>query len=212
MKKYYAEFLATFILVFCGTGAGIVNQETHGMITHLGVAMAWGLVVTAMVYALGHVSGAHMNPVVSVVFTLNKQLAPQQLLPYIISQAAGAIAASAVLKILFPGNVFLGTTFPAGSAQQSLILEVILTFILLLVVLFLSNGTDVQKMFAGLAVGAVVALEALFAGPVCGASMNPVRSLAPAIVSGHTEYIWIYLVAPTIGGLLALLTYTSFKK
>ncbi|KAI9429212.1 aquaporin-like protein [Russula earlei] len=165
-----------------------------------------------MVYALGHVSGAHMNPVVSIVFTLNQQLAPKQLLPYIISQVAGAIAASAVLRALFPANALLGTTLPAGSAMQSFILETILTFILLLVVLLLSNGTDAQKMFGGMAVGAVVALEALFAGPVCGASMNPTRSLAPALISGHTEYLWIYLIAPSVGGLLALLVYKVLKN
>jgi aquaporin Z len=212
MKKYIAELVATFALVFCGTGAMIIDQEMHGVISHLGVAITWGLIVTAMIYAFGHVSGANMNPAVSIVLTLNKQLKFKDLLPYIGFQIIGAVAASIVLKCLLPSNVLLGATIPAGPEMQSFILELMLTFLLVLVVLLVSNGSDAQQKFAGIAVGAVVGLEALFAGPVCGASMNPTRSLAPAIVSGHIEHLWLYIIAPTTGALLAFVVYQFFKN
>jgi aquaporin Z len=204
MKKMAAEFVGTFALVFCGTGAIVIDQETHGGVTHVGIAMTFGLIVMCMIYALGNISGAHLNPAVSIAFALAKKFPLQQLLPYIVSQLAGAVAASLVLKLLFPTNGLLGSTLPAGSAMQSFILELLLTFFLMLVIINVATGSKEQGMFAGLAIGSVVLLEAMFAGAICGASMNPARSFAPAVVSGHLENLWVYLVAPPIGAVAAV--------
>jgi aquaporin Z len=188
-RKYFAEILGTFAMVFCGTGAIIINQQTNGAITHVGVAITFGLIVMAMIYALGNISGAHLNPAVTIAFTLAKKFKLKQVLPYIISQLVGAFLASLVLKYLFPTNEFLGATIPSGTAFQSFILEFILTFLLMLVIINVATGSKEQGMFAGLAIGSTVLLEAMFAGPICGASMNPARSLAPAIISGHIEHL-----------------------
>ena len=199
MKKYLAEFLGTYALVFAGTGAIVIDQQTHGSITHVGVAITFGLIVMSMIYTFGDISGAHLNPAVSIAFTVAKKFPVNELLPFIISQLAGALLASITLKFLFPSNQFLGATIPAGSDIQSFILEFILTFFLMLVIINVAKGSKEQGMFAGLAIGSVVALEAMFAGPICGASMNPARSLAPAIISGHIDHLWIYLTATTTG-------------
>ncbi|HTD99200.1 MAG TPA: aquaporin [Mucilaginibacter sp.] len=204
MKKYLAELLGTYALVFAGTGAIIINQQTHGSITHVGVAITFGLIVMSMIYTFGDISGAHLNPAVSIAFTIAKTFPVRQLLPYIISQLTGALLASLTLKFLFPENQFLGATIPAGTASQSFVLEFILTFFLMLVIISVATGSKERGMFAGLAIGSAVGLEAMFAGPICGASMNPARSLAPAIVSGHTEFLWIYLTATTLGAVLAI--------
>jgi aquaporin Z len=211
MKKMIAEFIGTFALVFCGTGAVVIDQETHGAVTHAGIAMTFGLIVMCMVYALGNISGAHLNPAVSIAFTVAKRFPLRQLLPYIVSQLAGAVAASLVLKALFPANTLLGATLPAGSAMQSFILEFLLTFFLMLVIIHVATGSKEQGMFAGLAIGSVVLLEAMFAGPVCGASMNPARSFAPAVVSGHLESLWVYLVATPMGAVAAIPVWEFFQ-
>jgi aquaporin NIP len=212
MKKYYAEVIGTFALVFCGTGAIIINQETSGVISHPGIAFTFGLIVMVMIYALGPISGAHLNPAVTIAFTIAKRFPAKQILPYIISQAIGAFLASAILRFLFADNQLLGTTLPAGSAVQSFVLETILTFFLMLVIIHVATGSKEQGMFAGLAIGSTVSLEAMFAGPICGASMNPIRSLSPAIVSGHLEYLWIYITAPLLGALLAILIWNILKS
>jgi aquaporin NIP len=205
MRKYLAEFVGTFALVFCGTGAIIINQETSGTVSHVGIAITFGLIVMAMIYALGDISGAHLNPAVSIAFVLSGRFSVKELLPYILSQVAGALAASFLLQYLFPANALLGVTLPAGAAMQSFILEFILTFFLMLVIINVATGSKEQGMFAGLAIGSTVLLEAMFAGPITGASMNPARSLAPATVSGHTEYLWIYLISPVLGAAFAVL-------
>lgn len=199
MRKYIAELTGSFALVFCGTGAIVIDQQTGGGVSHVGVAITFGLIVMSMIYALGNISGAHLNPAVSIAFSIARHFPVKELPPYIISQLAGATLASLTLKYLFPANEFLGATLPAGSDMQSFILELILTFFLMLVIIAVAKGSMEQGMFAGLAIGAVVALEAMFAGPICGASMNPARSFAPAVVSGHTEHLWLYLTAPIIG-------------
>lgn len=212
MKKYIAEFLGTYALVFAGTGAIIIDQETHGSITHVGVAITFGLIVMSMIYALGDISGAHLNPAVSIAFTVAKKFPAKELAPFIISQLSGAVAASFTLKYLFPANQLLGATIPAGSDLQSFILEFILTFFLMLVIINVAKGSKEQGMFAGLAIGSVVALEAMFAGPICGASMNPARSFASAAVSGHTEHLWIYLSATTVGAVSAIPIWNYLKR
>jgi aquaporin Z len=204
MKKSIAEVTGTFIMVFCGTGAMIADQQSGGAVTHVGVAITWGLVVMSMIYALGDVSGAHMNPAVSIGFVLAKRFPLKSLPPYIIAQVAGALLASLVLKLLFPTSSLLGATLPSGSEMQSFVLEFFLTFFLMLVIMTVAHGSKEQGQFAGLAIGAVVGLEAMFAGPICGASMNPARSFAPAIVSGHLEHLWLYIVAPIAGAALAI--------
>jgi aquaporin NIP len=204
MKKYLAELIGTFALVFCGTGAIIINQESSGTVTHVGIAITFGFIVMSMIYALGDISGAHLNPAVSIAFTIAGRFPVKELLPYVVSQVTGAFAASIILRFLFPGNDLLGTTLPAGNNMQSFILEYLLTFFLMLVIINVATGSKEQGMFAGLAIGSVVLLEAMFAGPVCGASMNPARSLAPAIISAHTEHLWIYLTATISGAVSAV--------
>ena len=203
-KKLFAEFLGTFALVFAGTGAIVINQASGGAITHAGIALTFGLVVLAMIYAFGDVSGAHLNPAVTTAFALAKRFPWSDVPGYVLAQLAGAFAASGLLRYLFPLDGKLGATLPTGAAGQSFILEVVLTFLLMLVVLSVSTGSKEKGITAGIAVGAVIALEAMFAGPVCGASMNPARSIAPALVSGHLEHLWIYLTAPVIGAWLAV--------
>jgi aquaporin Z len=212
MRKFLAEFLGTYALVFAGTGAIIIDNQTHGSVTHTGIAITFGLIVMSMIYTFGDISGAHLNPAVSISFALAGKFQASNLLPYIISQLAGAIAASFTLKLLFPADQYLGATLPAGSEIQSFVLEFILTFFLMLVILNVAKGSKEQGMFAGLAIGSVVGLEAMFAGPICGASMNPARSLAPALVSGHTEHLWIYLVATTLGATLATPVWKFLKS
>jgi aquaporin NIP len=205
MRRLAAEFVGTFCLVFAGTGAIVINSVSGGTVSHVGIALTFGLVVLAMIYALGEVSGAHLNPAVTLGFFAAKRLKVRWVLPYIGSQIAGALLASLVLWLMFPGHPTLGATLPAGDVAQSFVLETILTFILMFVILSVSTGAKEKGITAGIAVGAVIALEAMFAGPISGASMNPARSLAPAIVSFHLEHLWIYLVAPVLGALASVL-------
>ena len=164
-----------------------------------------------MIYALGPVSGAHLNPAVTIAFTAAKRFPANEIFPYVISQTAGACLASVILRLLFIDNEFLGSTIPRGSDMQSFIFEIILTFFLMLVIIQVATESKEQGMFAGLAIGSTVLLEAMFAGPICGASMNPVRSFAPAIVSGHVEHLWVYLLGPTSGSILAICTWKALK-
>jgi aquaporin NIP len=203
-KKLVAELLGTFCLVFAGTGAIVIDTVSGGAVSHVGVALTFGLIVLAMIYTIGDISGAHINPAVTIGFFAARRLEAGTVVPYVVSQCAGAFAASVALRFLFPQSATLGATLPAGSAVQSFVLEMILTALLMFVVLSVSTGSREKGITAGIAVGAVIALEALFAGPICGASMNPARSLAPAVVSGNTRVVWIYLVAPVLGALLAV--------
>jgi aquaporin NIP len=212
MKKYLAEMIGTFSLVFCGTGAIIINQESNGAITHAGIAVTFGLIVAAMIYTLGDISGAHLNPAVTLAFWVVKIFPTNEIFPYLLSQTSGAIMASTTLHLLFPNNEYLGSTLPSGSPTQTFIMEIILTFILMLTIIHVAKGSKEQGMFAGLAIGSVVLLEAMFAGPISGASMNPIRSLGPALISGHTEHLWIYLTAPIIGALTAVGIWKLLKQ
>ena len=204
MRKYVAELLGTFALVFCGTGAIVINQQSNGAVTHVGIAITFGFIVMAMIYSLGDISGAHLNPAVTIAFTVAGRFQLKQVFPYIISQLSGALSASFLLKYLFPLNETLGATLPAGSALQSFILEFVLTFFLMFVIINVATGSKEQGMFAGLAIGSTVLLEAMFAGPICGASMNPARSISPALASGHLEHLWLYIAAPILGAAAAI--------
>jgi aquaporin NIP len=204
MKKLCAELFGTFALVFAGTGAIIINEASAGAITHVGIAITFGLIILAMIYTFGDVSGAHFNPAVTIGFWVARRLPGTKVTPYIASQCAGAILASTILRFLFPQSRLLGATMPAGSELQSFILEILLTFLLMLTILSVSTGAKEKGITAGIAVGAVIALEAMFAGPISGASMNPARSLAPALLSARFEHLWLYLAAPVLGACLAM--------
>jgi aquaporin Z len=204
MKRAVAEFIGTFALVFAGTGAIVVNEVSGGAITHVGVALTFGLIVLVMIYTFGDISGAHLNPAVTLGFWAARRMLLAQVPAYVSSQLLGAVAASGALRVLFSRSQLLGATLPSGSDMQSLVLEAILTFLLMLTILNVSTGAKEKGITAGIAVGALIGLEAMFAGPISGASMNPARSLGPALVAGHCEHLWVYLVGPTVGALAAM--------
>jgi aquaporin NIP len=203
-KRLLAEAVGTFALVFAGTAAIVVNDLSGGAVTHVGIALTFGLVVFALIAAFGDVSGAHLNPAVTLAVCAARRFPVRLVVPYVAVQIAGAVAASLLLRGLFPNHVTLGGTAPAGTDRQSLVLEAILTSGLVLVILCVSVGTGEKKVTAGLAIGSVITLEALFAGPVSGASMNPARSLAPALVAWQWGSLWVYLLGPVVGAILAV--------
>jgi aquaporin Z len=212
-REAIAEFLGTFILVFAGTGAVMVNKTSAGSVTHLGISFVFGAVVTAMIYALGHISGAHFNPAVTLGFWASGVFPKYKVLPYVLGQCAGAIAASQVLLITLGEVANLGATIPLnGNWLQSLILETVLTFILMFVIL--GSGLDRRAHigFAGIAIGLTVGLEAAFMGPITGASMNPARSLGPALIGGIWSHHWVYWVAPIWGAQLAVAVYRELSN
>lgn len=201
IRKPLAELFGTYALVFCGTGAIVINEVSGGVITHAGVALTFGLIVLTMIYALGDVSGCHLNPAVTLGFFASRRLEKRWVVPYIVCQIAGALLASVTLRILFPSATTLGATLPSGSLWQSFVLEFILTLFLMFVILCVSTGSKEKGVMAGVAIGSLIALEAMFAGPICGASMNPARSTGPAVVSMQVESLWLYWVAPILGSL-----------
>ncbi len=209
--RLIAESIGTFCLVFAGTGAIVINQQTNGAVTHPGIAITFGLIVMAMIYSIGDVSGAHINPAATLGFYLAGRFPGRDVLPYVGSQCVGALLASYTLRFLFPDQSSLGGTLPAGEPLQSFILEIILTFMLMFLILGVTSGSEQKQMFAGIAIGGMVALEAMFAGPICGASMNPARSLAPALAAGNLTHLWIYLSAPPLGAALAVLVNRSLR-
>jgi aquaporin NIP len=211
MRKYIAEAIGTYALVFCGTGAVVIDQQTGGQVGHAGIAMTFGFIVLAMIYTFGETSGAHFNPAVTIGFWVAGRFEGKKIAPYIISQLIGAVLASCTLKLLFPANESLGATMPAGSALQSLVLEFILTYFLMLVIINVSQGSKETGVLAGIAIGATVLLEAMFAGPICGASMNPARSIAPALVSCNLQSLWIYILAPVLGAVAASFTWKAMR-
>ena len=203
MKKYIAEIIGTFSMLFCGCGAMVINDFTGGTITHPGVAITWGLIVMTMIYAFGDISGAHFNPAVTVGFAVAKKFSWKEVPKYIIAQFTGAIAASLLLLYLFPDSD-LGATIPTIEPLKVFIIELLLSFFLMVVIINVSTGSKEIGPIAGIAVGGVILLEAMFAGPLTKASMNPIRSLAPALASGNFTDLWVYLTAPFLGMLLAV--------
>ena len=216
--KLMAELMGTYILVFAGTGAIVVEKLT-GTMGHVGIALTFGLVVTALIYAFGHISGAHFNPAVSIAFWVMGEFDKKELAPYISAQIFGAILASLTLYLLFIVEIkemvevgYLGATLPHGSWWQSFLFEFILTFILMLIISSSAVHAKAVKSFAGVAIGFTVGLEAMFAGPICGASMNPARSIAPALVSGHLEHLWLYVVATILGAVTSVFIYNIINE
>ncbi|MCE9603830.1 MAG: MIP family channel protein [Planctomycetia bacterium] len=210
-RKLAAELFGTFALVFVGTGAIVVNDVSGGTVSHVGISLTFGLIVLAMIYALGDVSGCHLNPAVTLGFFMARRFDGRSIVPYVASQCCGAILAGLTLRLMFPAHATLGATLPTGDAIQAFVLEFILTLILMFVILSVSTGSKEKGMLAGVAVGSVIALEALFAGPISGASMNPARSLAPALVSLRFDSLWIYLIAPVLGACASVLVFRCIQ-
>jgi MIP family channel proteins len=212
-RETLAEAIGTFTLVFAGTGAVMVNELSKGAITHLGISFVFGAVVAALIYSIGHLSGAHFNPAVTLAFWTSGFFPRRQVLPYILAQCLGAVAASALLIISLGRVGNLGATLPLnGNWLQSFILETVLTFILMFVIF--GSGLDRRAHigFAGLAIGLTVGVEAAFMGPITGASMNPARSFAPALVSGIWQHHWVYWIAPILGAQLAVIVYRQLSN
>lgn len=205
MKNYIAEFLGTFAMVFCGTAAMVVNDLT-GVITHPGVAITWGLIVMGMIYAFAEISGAHFNPAVTIAFSYAKKFPWKEVPKYIIAQCLGAICASLLVFMFWPESETLGATIPTIITWKAFILEFLLTFFLMLVIINVSTGSKETGTMAGIAIGGVVLLEAMFAGPMTKASMNPARSIGPALVSGNLTDLWLYILAPILGALVAVIS------
>lgn len=213
MKKYTAELIGTFILIFCGCGAMTINEVTGGSVGHVGIGITWGFTVIALIYALGDVSGAHLNPAVSIAFAFANKFEWKEVPKYILAQFIGGLIASYTLKFLFPSSEFVGGTHihEIIDPARGFVIEFLLTFFLMFVIINVSTGSKEIGVVAGIAIGGVVMLEALFAGPITNASMNPVRSLTPAIVSLKFDNLWLYIIAPILGALTAVLSCKLMK-
>lgn len=211
-QKALAEATGTFFLVFAGTGAIAVDSITNGSVTHMGISMIFGLVVMAMIYATGEVSGAHLNPAVTLGFFISGRLEALTAVTYIMSQTLAAILASLTIYFIMPSGASMGATVPTLPLWPAFTLEIIITLLLMFVIINVATGSRETGIMAGIAIGATVALAAGFAGPLTGASMNPARTLGPAIVSGNFSGLWIYITAPFIGSTLAVGLYSLIKR
>ena len=209
-RALVAEAIGTFALVFAGCGAVMVDAKT-GALGHVGVAISFGLVIMVMIYAVGHVSGAHFNPAVTFSFALARHFPRRQIVPYWAAQLLGAVIAAAILRGSLGNIAHVGATYPSGSDGQGFLWEAVLSFFLMFVIMAVATDTRAVGEAAAIAVGGIVGLDAMFGGPVTGASMNPARSLGPGIVSGDLRAIWIYLLAPIAGASLAALTYAFVR-
>jgi MIP family channel proteins len=205
-RPLVAEAVGTFALVFAGAGAIVVDARTHAL-GHVGVAIAFGLVIMAMIYAVGHVSGAHFNPAVTFAFALTRHFPWSRAVAYWGAQIAGALVAAALIRSSVGGDAHLGATLPSGSQGQSFVWELVLTFFLMFVIMAVATDTRAVGEAAAIAIGGTVGLDAMFGGPISGASMNPARSLGPALVGGDLHALWLYIVAPLAGGALGAVTY-----
>jgi aquaporin NIP len=210
MRALAAELIGTFALVFAGAGAIMVDAKTQ-QLGHVGVAISFGLVIMVMIYAVGHVSGAHFNPAVSFAFALTRHFPWTRLLGYWAAQVSGALLAAAILRGSLGNRAHVGATLPAGSQAQAFLWEAVLTFFLMFVIMSVATDTRAVGEAAAIAVGGAVGLDAMFGGPVTGASMNPARSLGPALVSGDLHALWVYLVAPLVGAAVGGLAYQLLR-
>jgi MIP family channel proteins len=207
LRKVGAEMIGTFALVFAGCGAIMINAAMGGTVSHVGIGLTFGLVIMVMIYATGHICGAHFNPAVTLAFAAVGRFPWKQVPAYVAGQVAAAILASFALQAVIGDVANLGTTAPAGSAMQSMVLEAILTFFLMFVITAVATDSRAVGAMAGWAIGGTVGLEAIFAGPISGASMNPARSFGPALVSMETSDLWVYILGPTVGALLGAFAY-----
>jgi aquaporin NIP len=206
VRAFVAELIGTFALVFAGAGAIMVDAKTH-VLGHVGVAIAFGLVIMVMIYAVGHVSGAHFNPAVSFAFGLTRHFPWPRVAAYWVAQAAGALIAAALLRGSLGDLAHVGATLPAGSQAQSFLWETVLTFFMMFVIMSVATDSRAVGEAAAIAIGGTVGLDAMFGGPISGASMNPARSLGPALVSGDLHALWLYVVAPLAGATLGAFAY-----
>jgi len=204
--------VGTFVIVVVATGVVVANAASAGVISHVGVAIATGLVVTAMIYSLGHLTSAHFNPAVTLAFAVGRHFPPRDVVPYWVAQLAGAVLASLLVRFLWGDLARLGANLPALAASRAVVLEVFLTFVLMFVITAVATDTRAVGQGAALAIGFTVLLEVMFAGPASGASMNPARSFGPALVSGTWSHQWIYYVGPFAGAVLGVLTYEYLRK
>jgi MIP family channel proteins len=211
LGRYAAEFVGTFALVFAGPGAAVINAYTNGGVTPVGIGLTFGLIVGAMIYAIGHISGAHINPAVTLAFTVTRHFPRRDVLPYLLAQFAGAAAASLVTKGLYGNVAHLGATLPSHGAGQARVLEGILTFFLMFVIMAVATDVRAQGEAAAIAIGGYVALAATFAGPIAGASMNPARSFGPALVSNDWTSWWVFWAGPIAGALAGALIYQLIR-
>ena len=210
--KLLAEAIGTAVLVLSGCGAIVINTISNGSITHFGIALAFGLSIGVMIMAVGHISGAHFNPAVTLALASRRYFPSKLVVPYLVAQCAGGVSAAIMLRVLFGITNGLGVTQPSGEPFQSFLLEIILTAILVFVIAAVALHPNGIRAHAPFAIGGTVALEALFAGPISGASMNPARSLAPALIAGQFDHLWIYLLAPIIGGLIGIWIYQVISQ
>jgi MIP family channel proteins len=206
LRRLAAESIGTFALVFAGCGAVMVEAKTQAL-GQVGVALSFGLVIMVMIYAVGHVSGAHFNPAVTFAFALTRHFPWPRAAAYWLAQLGGALIAAAILRGSLGDVADVGTTLPSGSQGQSFLWEVVLSFFLMFVIMAVATDTRAVGEAAAIAIGGTIALDALVGGPISGASMNPARSLAPALVSGNLHALWIYLLAPVVGASLGALAY-----
>ncbi len=199
-----AEALATFMLVLASAGAVAIEQTHPGTLGHAGCCIAAGLIVMAMIYSIGDVSGAHINPAVTLGFWISGRFPLRRVPAYVTAQLAGSLAAAALLGAIFPQAPTLGATVPTGALWQSFVLEIVLTFMLMYVILSVATGAKEKGIMAGIAIGGIVLLNCLWGGPISGAAMNPARTFGPSLLGGAGDTLWIYLVAPVIGAALAV--------
>ncbi len=214
MKRFFAEAIGTFVLLFAGCGSIMVNNLYPDTISHIGISMAFGTAVMVMIYAVGNVSGAHFNPAVTIAFWFAKKMESKDVIKYIIAQGVGAVLSVAMINFLFEPNLVFGVTLPSISVHKAFLAEILFTFILMSVIYNVSTGYKEKGIMAGVAVGTTVFILALIGGPLTGASMNPIRSIAPALISMNFDHLWIYILAPIIGALLAYPVFrlTQFVK
>lgn len=208
---YLAEFVGTFTLVFAGCGAIVIDSVSHGQITHVGVAITFGLVIGAMIYATGHISGAHFNPAVTLGFALTRHFPFSYVPLYWLAQLLGAASAALLLRVLFGDVAHVGATVPSGGDGQSLVLEIVLTFFLMFVIMAVATDDRAVGQAAALAIGGTVLLDAMFGGPISGASMNPARSFGPALASNMWAHYWLYVVAPIAGAIVGAFAYELMR-
>jgi len=206
VRALTAEAIGTFALVFAGCGAIMVDQKTH-QLGHVGVAITFGLVIMFGIYAVGHISGAHFNPSVTFAFALTRHFSWTRAVAYWGAQLVGAFVAALLLRASLGNRADVGATLPSGSQAQAFLWELILTFFLMFVILAVATDTRAVGEAAAIAIGGTIGLDAMFGGPITGASMNPARSTAPAVVSGNLHALWLYIVAPVVGASLGALAY-----
>ena len=207
-RRAGAEGLAAFALVFAGCGAVVSNAQYDGALGSVGVSLVFGLIIMVMVYATGHLSGAHINPAVTVAFTLTRHFPPRDAAAYVGAQTVGATLGALALLAVWPGKPGdLGATVPSVGVGSALVYEVLLTAFLMFVIMAVATDTRAVGAAAAIAIGGTVGLDALFGGPVTGASMNPARSFGPALAAGEWQDFWVYIAGPVIGAALGALAY-----